>query len=105
MITSEKNIKVITELNGVKQITEYPINSQIYVHVTDNGNGYHSINGRVILINNNSTIELGWIKTNLTLDSNTTNLLNTAHVMLITLLNTYDKENIFNNSLNNNIND
>jgi hypothetical protein len=72
--------------NGLETIA--PKDVKVYVHVTDNGNGTHAINGRVIretvqdgvVVN---TTELGWIRTTETLPSNTENLLVEAHVIVI----------------------
>lgn len=59
--------------------TIYPANSLVYVHVTDNGNGTHAINGKIVQITESQTAEHGWVRTTQTLPSSTTNLLQEAH--------------------------
>lgn len=63
--------------NGL--IAEAPAEAKVYVHVTDNGNGTHLVNGK--LLSNDGT-ELGWIRTNVSLPSDTINLLEEAHTII-----------------------
>lgn len=56
---------------------------KVYVHVTDNGNGTHAINGRVIKETEGGATELGWVRTTETLPSHTEKLLVEAHSIVI----------------------
>ena len=79
--------------NGLETIA--PIDSQIYVHVTDNGNGTHAINGKVIKENQ----ELGWVRTTETLPSNTEKLLEAAHVIVTSELVKLNPKTIFESTI------
>lgn len=66
--------------NGLETIA--PEGVKVYVHVTDCGNGTHAINGKVIKELETGIQELGWIRTNENLPSNTPNLLEEAHLIV-----------------------
>jgi hypothetical protein len=67
--------------NGLETIA--PKDVKVYVHVTDNGNGTHAINGKVIKETEGGATELGWVRTTETLPSDTEKLLVEAHVIVI----------------------
>lgn len=83
MITTENGFEFTLE-NGL--VAKAPKGSQVYVHVTDNGNGTHAVNGKVVLTTENGASELGWIRTNETLKSNTNELLAEASLLVKTEL-------------------
>jgi hypothetical protein len=83
--------------NGLETIA--PKDVKVYVHVTDNGNGTHAINGKVIKENEGSTTELGWIRTTETLPSNTEKILVEAHSIVIAELVKLNPKTIFESTL------
>jgi hypothetical protein len=80
-----------------------PKDVKVYVHVTDNGNGTHAINGKVIkeTVQNEvvTPTELGWIRTTETLPSNTEKLLVEAHSIVIAELVKLNPKTIFESTL------
>lgn len=58
---------------------------KVYVHITDSGNGTHSINGKIIKENEEGVAvqEYGWVRTSETLPSNTEKLLEEATLIVI----------------------
>lgn len=65
-----------------------PIDVKVYVHVSDNGDGTHTINGKIIKENEEGVVikEYGWIRTSESLPSNTEKLLEQAHTIILTEL-------------------
>lgn len=78
--------------NGLETIA--PEDSQVYVHVTDSGNGTHLINGRVQKKTESGVQELGWIRTSESLPSNTTDLLIAAEAIVMNKLKEINSLNI-----------
>jgi len=83
--------------NGLETIA--PSDSEVYVHVTDSGNGTHLINGRVQKKNENGVQELGWVRTGESLPSNTTDLLIAAEAIVISKLVELNPKVIFESTL------
>lgn len=79
--------------NGLETIA--PQGAKVYVHVTDNGNGTHAINGKIIKEAEGSITELGWIRTNEYLPSNTPNLLEEGHKIVTAALSTINPKIVF----------
>lgn len=92
MITTNKNFKIKTN-NGL--VAEVPEKASIYVHVTDNNDGTHAVNGKIVLVGEKSTTELGWIRTGKYIPSNTANLLGVAHDLVIAELETLNPKEQF----------
>ena len=78
-----------------------PTDVKVYVHVTDNGNGTHAINGKIIKENEEgvTTQEYGWIRTTETLPSNTEKLLEEATLVVISKLKELNPKVIFESTL------
>jgi hypothetical protein len=76
-----------------------PKDVKVYVHVTDNGNGTHAINGKVIKETEGGATELGWVRTTETLPSNTEKILVEAHSIVIAELVKLNPKTIFESTL------
>lgn len=83
--------------NGLETIA--PLDSEVYVHVTDGGNGTHSVNGRVQKKTETGVQELGWVRTSESLPSNTTDLLLAAEAIVISKLVELNPKVIFESTL------
>lgn len=67
--------------NGL--IAETPAEAKVYVHFTDTGIGKHAVNGRVFSKDN---AELGWIRTDEAIQSNSQSLIEDCHQIVLTKL-------------------